>query len=74
MPYVAETHRAIAPDLIGMGHSGKPEIDYTFADHADYLDAFITAMDLDQVTLVSHDWGPLLLGILRGVILIKSRD
>ena len=57
MPYVAETHRAIAPDLIGMGHSGKPEIDYTFADHAAYLDAFIAAMDLDQVTLVSHDWG-----------------
>lgn len=36
IPYVAETHRAIAPDLIGMGHSGKPEIDYTFADHAAY--------------------------------------
>lgn len=57
MPYIAETHRAIAPDLIGMGHSGKPEIDYTFADHAAYLDAFIAAMDLDQITLVSHDWG-----------------
>ncbi len=57
MPYVAETHRAIAPDLIGMGHSGKPEIDYTFADHAAYLDAFIAAMDFDQITLVSHDWG-----------------
>lgn len=57
MPYVAETHRAIAPDLIGMGHSGKPDIDYTFADHAAYLDEFIVAMDLHQVTLVSHDWG-----------------
>lgn len=57
MPYVAETHRAIAPDLIGMGNSGKPEIDYTFADHAAYLDAFIAAMDLDEITLVSHDWG-----------------
>ena len=57
MPYVAETHRAVAPDLIGMGHSGKPEIAYTFADHAAYLDAFISAMDLDQITLVGHDWG-----------------
>lgn len=57
MPYVAKTHRAIALDLIGMGHSGKPEIDYTFADHAAYLDAFIVEMDFDQVTLVSHDWG-----------------
>ncbi len=57
MPYVADTHLAIAPDLIGMGHSGKPDINYTFADHAAYLDAFIAALDLDQITLVSHDWG-----------------
>ena len=57
IPYVAETHRALAPDLIGMGHSGKPDIAYTFADHAAYLDAFIAAMDLDQITLVGHDWG-----------------
>lgn len=40
-----------------MGHSGKPEIDYTFADHARYLDAFVEAMDLSQITLVGHDWG-----------------
>lgn len=57
IPYVSATHRAIAPDLIGMGHSGKPAIEYTFADHAAYLDAFIAAMDLTEITLVVHDWG-----------------
>jgi len=57
IPFVAEGHRAIAPDLIGMGHSGKPAIDYTYADHARYLDAFVEALGLTEITLVSHDWG-----------------
>jgi haloalkane dehalogenase len=47
----------LAPDLIGMGSSGKPAIDYTFADHARYLEAWIDAMDLDRVIFVGHDWG-----------------
>ena len=57
MPHVAATHRAIAVDLIGMGHSGKPEIGYTFSDHARYLDAFVEALNLRGITLVGHDWG-----------------
>ncbi|WP_214321748.1 haloalkane dehalogenase [Nonomuraea sediminis] len=51
------TGRRLAPDLIGMGESGKPDIAYTFADHARYLDAWFDALDLDDVTLVGHDWG-----------------
>ncbi|MEN8198268.1 MAG: alpha/beta fold hydrolase, partial [Pseudomonadota bacterium] len=38
---VAAGYRAVAPDLIGMGSSGKPKIEYTFGEHAAYLDAFI---------------------------------
>ncbi|MBE1877624.1 haloalkane dehalogenase [Myceligenerans pegani] len=49
--------RMLAPDLIGMGSSGKPDIAYTFADHARYLDAWFDALRLDQVILVGHDWG-----------------
>ena len=49
--------RLLAPDLIGMGRSGKPAIEYTFADHARYLDAWFDALDLDRVVLVGHDWG-----------------
>jgi haloalkane dehalogenase len=49
--------RLLAPDLIGMGRSGKPDIPYAFADHARYLDAFFDALDLAQVVLIGHDWG-----------------
>ncbi|MET7336703.1 haloalkane dehalogenase [Nonomuraea sp. NPDC005650] len=49
--------RLLAPDLIGMGESGKPAIDYTFADHARYLEAWFDALGLDDVVLVGHDWG-----------------
>ena len=57
IPFLADGHRAIAVDLIGMGHSGKPAIDYTYADHTRYLDAFVEALGLTEITLVGHDWG-----------------
>lgn len=47
----------LTPDLIGMGRSGKPDVEYSFADHARYLDAWFDALDLDHVVLVGHDWG-----------------
>ena len=49
--------RLLAPDLIGMGRSAKPDIEYSFADHARYLDAWFDALGLDDVVLVGHDWG-----------------
>lgn len=57
IPYVSKDTRAIAVDLIGMGKSDKPELDYSFEDHAQYLDAFITKLGLKNITLVVHDWG-----------------
>lgn len=50
--------RCLAPDLIGMGASGKPEdCGYGFAEHARYLHTWLDALDLSQVVLVVHDWG-----------------
>lgn len=49
--------RLLAPDLIGMGRSGRPDIAYSFADHARYLDAWFDALALDRVVLAGHDWG-----------------
>jgi haloalkane dehalogenase len=50
--------RCLAPDLIGMGRSGKtPSGSYRLADHVRYLDAWFDALDLRRVTLVVHDWG-----------------
>jgi haloalkane dehalogenase len=49
--------RCLAPDLIGMGRSGKPLIEYRFADHARYLDAWCDAVGLEEIAFVGHDWG-----------------
>jgi len=57
MPRVGEPGRRLAPDLIGMGRSGKPAIPYRFADHARYLDAWFDALALDGAVLIGHDWG-----------------
>ncbi|MFC5666878.1 haloalkane dehalogenase [Kitasatospora misakiensis] len=57
LPAVGGPGRLLAPDLIGMGESGKPDIAYTFADQARYLDAWFDALGLDEVVLVGHDWG-----------------
>lgn len=57
VPYVADQGRCLAPDLIGMGASGKPDIGYRFADHARYLEAWFDALGLDGVVLVGYDWG-----------------
>jgi haloalkane dehalogenase len=59
IPYVSPLGRCLAPDLIGMGRSGKsPARSYRFVDHARYLDAWFDALGLTQgVTLVVHDWG-----------------
>lgn len=57
MPHLEDQGRVIAPDLIGMGESDKPEIGYTFVEHADYVEGFINALELTNITLVIHDWG-----------------
>ncbi len=57
IPEVKRYGRCIAPDLIGMGNSGKPRIDYTFEDHYQYLKEFIDKLGLSEITLVLHDWG-----------------
>src|SRR3984957_2626672 len=66
IPHVADQTRCLAPDLIGMGGSGKPDIAYRLADHARYLDAWFDAMDLSEVVIVGHDWGGTL-GVVGGL-------
>jgi haloalkane dehalogenase len=60
IPQLADRGRCLAPDLIGMGSSGKPDLAYRFADHARYLDAWFAALDLRDVVLVGYDWGGVL--------------
>jgi haloalkane dehalogenase len=57
IPLVAPVAHCIAPDLIGFGQSGKPDIAYRFEDHVRYLDAFIAASGINSAYLVVQDWG-----------------
>ena len=64
IPSVESLGRCLAPDLIGMGDSGKSgDSSYRFVDHVRYLDAWFDAMDTigpglgDRIVLVVHDWG-----------------
>lgn len=62
IPHIADLGRVIAPDLVGMGDSGKlpnpgPGT-YDFATHRRYLDGLLEALEVDRdVVLVVHDWG-----------------
>ena len=57
LPHLDSVAQVIAPDLIGMGKSDKPNLEYRLVDHVRYVDGFIEALGLQQVTLVIHDWG-----------------
>lgn len=57
IPHAAKHGRAIALDLIGMGKSDKPDLAYRFVDHVPFVDGFIEALGLEEITLVIHDWG-----------------
>jgi haloalkane dehalogenase len=62
MPHLEGRGRLIAPDLVGMGDSGKLEPSgperYRFVEHRDYLFELLDALGVNEnVTLVIHDWG-----------------
>jgi len=57
IPHLGSLGRCVAPDLIGMGKSDKPDIEYRFFDHVKYVEGFIEKLGLRNITLVIHDWG-----------------
>lgn len=59
IPHLEHLGRCLAPDLIGMGDSGRmPSGDYRYIEHARYLDAWFEALGLtSNVIMVLHDWG-----------------
>lgn len=56
-PALSNHGRCIAVDLIGMGKSDKPDIPYRIFDHIEYIQAFVDALNLKNVTYVLHGWG-----------------
>lgn len=79
IPLVSPQARCIAPDLIGMGQSDKPDIAYRVEDHVRYFEAFIEALDLQDIVFVLQDWGSALgldwarrhPGRVRGIVLLE---
>jgi haloalkane dehalogenase len=57
LPLVAPVAHCIAPDLIGFGQSGKPDIEYRFIDHVRYLDAFLDHAGISSAFVIAQDWG-----------------
>ena len=58
-PLTEAGHRVIIPDMIGFGLSEKPtqENDHSLDGHIANLAALLRGLNLDRITLVSHDWG-----------------
>ncbi|TBE18067.1 alpha/beta fold hydrolase [Rhizobium ruizarguesonis] len=58
MPRLADHWRLIAPDFPGAGYSGTPDdFDYSFDGYAAWLEAFVSAMNVDRFVLYLHDFG-----------------
>lgn len=57
MKVLQSKFRVIAPDLLGHGLSGKPDIPYTIENLASFLKAFMDEMKLEKVILVGHSLG-----------------
>lgn len=62
VPHLLPHGRCIAPDLVGMGDSGKladsGPASYSFVEHRRYLDGLFSALGVERgVTFVVHDWG-----------------
>ncbi|MEO1287733.1 MAG: haloalkane dehalogenase, partial [Chloroflexota bacterium] len=57
-----DRYRCVAPDLLGFGRSDKPTQieDHTFDFHYTSLEAFITQLDLRDITIIVQDWGGIL--------------
>ncbi len=53
-----QSGRVVVPDHLGCGLSDKPQdYDYTLTRHRDNLLRLIDQLDLQNITLVVHDWG-----------------
>src|SRR4051812_34655511 len=57
MPALAESHRVIAPDLLGHGRSAKPRGDYSLGAYASGVRDLLTALGHDSATVVGHSLG-----------------
>lgn len=54
---LSQTHRVIAPDLLGFGRSSKPLINYRIATFVEMLDRFLQALAVPRVSIIGNSMG-----------------
>lgn len=57
MAPLSHQYRCIALDLLGFGGSSKPKLKYTIWHQTAFLGEFITALGLNNVTIIGHSYG-----------------
>lgn len=58
IPILSGTLRVVVPDHMGFGKSDTPpQRTYWLQDHIDNLERLVLALDLNNITLVMHDFG-----------------
>jgi len=57
IPELATEYTVIAPDLPGLGDSGRPVTGYDKRTIATTIRALVADLGFDEVALVGHDWG-----------------
>lgn len=73
IPELEKNFHVIAVDMLGMGRSDKPAIDYTFFDHLNFLKSFCEKKLDGEIVLIAHDWGSALGLSLARTGVIKPR-
>src|SRR3954447_23994720 len=54
---LADSHRVIAPDLIGHGDSATPRGDYSLGAHAASIRDLLATIGIERATVVGHSLG-----------------
>ena len=54
---LAESHRVVAPDLIGHGDSATPRGDYSLGAHAASIRDLLTTIGVERATILGHSLG-----------------
>ncbi len=57
LPYFEKHYNVIVPDLIGFGHSDKPNTDYTADFFTKFLASFVDTLDIDQTAIMGSSLG-----------------